>query len=79
MVGVSETGFPFEEGDIVTVTADGHSTDSPIGAEFTAECRDISGRPGPASAVARFSLPFGTMNSVTIRPYEGEFEVASDD
>lgn len=67
------TEFPFEEGDMVLVKY----RDGPTGrmqVKFVAECADISGR-GMGSDVARFGMPFGTMNSVSIRPYEAEFEV----
>lgn len=65
--------FPFSEGELVTVTA---REDGEAVARFTAECEEISGGSTPIeSAKARFPLPFGTMNTVTVRPYEAEFEV----
>ncbi|QLH78641.1 hypothetical protein HZS55_15685 [Halosimplex rubrum] len=70
--------FPFEQGDDVLVRAREHGTHGTIVAKFTAECKAITERPGPRSAIARFDLPFGTMNSVTISPFEGEFEVVDD-
>lgn len=68
-------GFPFDEGATVTVTVREHRTSGPIVATFTAECDEIRERPDPMAPVARFDLPWGTMNTVTIQPYQGEFEV----
>lgn len=68
------TDFGFKEGDMVLVRVRENGTRGNIVCKFEAECADISGR-GPGSKVARFPLPFGTMNTVTIRPYEAEFEV----
>ncbi|UBF23395.1 hypothetical protein HATV-3_gp45 [Haloarcula tailed virus 3] len=72
---MSETiDFGFAEGDTVLVRVRENGTRGNIVCKFEAECADISGR-GPGSKVARFPLPFGTMNTVTIRPYEAEFEI----
>lgn len=70
--------FPFQEGDTVLVRARENGTSGTIQVKFTAECMDISGNPA-GTAVARFPMPFGVMNSMTIRPYEAEFEVVDDD
>lgn len=71
--------FQFEEGDTVLVRARENGTSGKINAKFKAECKDISGSLVGESRVARFEMPFGTMNSVTIRPYQAEFEVVDDD
>lgn len=68
-------GFPFDEGATVTVRVREDLTNGPIVAKFTAEVEEIRDRSGPMGPVARFDLPFGTLNTVTIQPHEGEFEV----
>ena len=69
--------FDFEEGDVVLVRARENGTSGNIVAKFEAECKRIDERMG--RPVARFDMPFGTMNSVSIRPYEAEFEVVGDE
>lgn len=71
--------FPFEEGDAVLVRARENGDSGAIQVKFTAKCREICNWGPNQSPEARFKLPFGVMNSVTIRPYEAEFEVVSDD
>jgi len=68
--------FPFEEGDTVLVRVRENGTSGCIVAKFEATCNRIRDNSGiGTSRQARFEMPFGTMNSVTIRPYEAEFEV----
>lgn len=72
--------FPFEEGETVLVRARENGTSGNIEAKFTAECEDISsGVSEVTSPIARLALPFGPRNTVTIRPYEAEFEVVDDE
>jgi hypothetical protein len=72
-----EPDFDFEEGDTVLVRVRENGS---IVAKFEATCTDISDPSGiGTSRKARFEMPFGVMNSVTIRPYEAEFEVVNDD
>ncbi|QIO25494.1 hypothetical protein [Haloarcula sp. JP-L23] len=74
-----EPDFEFEEGDTVLVRAREHGTSGNIVAKFEATCTDISDPSGiGTSRSARFEMPFGTLNSVTIRPYEAEFEVVDE-
>lgn len=67
--------FPFTEGDTVLVRVREHGTSGPLRAKFVAECVDIGTAAFTVSA--RFDLPFGTMNTVTLRPYEAEFETVA--
>lgn len=67
--------FDFGEGDTVRVTVHEGSPHGSVVAEFMGECVGFGERPGPSSDEARFKLPFGTANSLTVKPYEGEFEV----
>ena len=68
--------FDFDEGDEVIVRARENGTTGTIVAKFQATCIGFDSQVlGPGSDSARFQMPFGTMNSVTIRPYEAEFEV----
>ena len=68
--------FGFDEGDTVLVRV---RESGRIVAKFQATCSQISDSSGiGASPQARFDLPFGVMNHVTIRPYEAEFEVVDD-
>jgi hypothetical protein len=70
------TEFDFDEGDTVLVRVRENGTSGKIVAKFEATCSRISERDGVGpSPSARFELPFGTMNAVTLRPYEAEFEV----
>lgn len=64
--------FPFDEGDKVLVRVRERGT---IVAKFEAECSRIRDRDDLTSPSARLDMPWGTMNSVTLRPYEAEFEV----
>lgn len=67
------TEFQFDEGDTVLVRV---YKQGKLRVKFVAECIEIRESPTPLmSDYARFDMPFGTMNSVTIKPYEGEFEV----
>jgi len=70
--------FPFEPGDRVLVRVRENGTSGTIDAKFEAECSRIEGEAGPLSTRARFDLPWGLMNSVTLRPYDAEFEVIDD-
>ena len=68
--------FPFGEGDTVLVRVRENGTRGNIVAKFEADCRHIRDDGGlGGSPRARFELPFGIMSSVTLRPYEAEFEV----
>ncbi|RLM32652.1 hypothetical protein [Haloarcula sp. Atlit-120R] len=72
-----EPDFDFEEGDTVLVRVRENGS---IVVKFEATCTDISDPSGiGTSRKARFEMPFGVMNSVTICPYEAEFEVVEDD
>lgn len=76
-----DDAFPFEVGDTVLVRAREHGTSGRILAKFEAECLRITGggdviAPSPQ---ARFDMPFGVMNSVSIHPYEADFEVVDND
>jgi len=73
-----ESPFPFEVGDKVRVKVREHGTSGNIIAKFEAECSRIEESTGITSPRARFDLPFGTMNSVTLRAHEAEFEVMAD-
>lgn len=73
MSAIEQSEFPFEEGDEVLVRV---REGGKIIAKFQATCTGITDESGIGkSQQARFDMPFGVMNSVTIRPYEGEFEV----
>lgn len=67
--------FGFEVGDTVQVTVREHRTSGPITAKFEAECVGFREGVSATSPTARLELPFGMMNSVTLREYEAEFEV----
>lgn len=69
------TEFPFEEGDNVLVRVREHGTGGKIVAKFEAECSAIRDSSPALSPQAVFRLPFGLMNTVTLRQYEAEFEV----
>lgn len=71
----SESDFPFEPGDRVLVRVRENGTTGNIVAKCEAECSDIRNKPYPSSEVAVFDLPWGVMNTVSLRPYEAEFEV----
>jgi len=64
--------FPFEQGDTVLVRVRDGGT---MVAKFVADCSDIKQSSGVGAAQARFDLPPGTLNSVTLTSYEAEFEV----
>lgn len=70
--------FPFGEGDDVLVRVRENGTSGNIVAKFEGEYVGFSDAGVVGSKQARFDLPFGVMNSVTIRPYEAEFEVVGD-
>ena len=71
-----QSEFPFVEGDDVLVRVRENGTSGNIVAKFTAECTNIRpGGPPGSSPSARFRLPWGSMNAVTLRYYEAEFEV----
>jgi len=74
---MSDHDFPFKEGDDVLVRVRENGIRGNIVAKFTAECSQIRDEPSPGSASARFDFEWGTMNSVTLRSYEAEFEVVS--
>lgn len=69
----------FEEGDTVLVRVRENRTSGSLRAKFIAEV-DRMGEYGgyTGSPRIRLDLEFGTMNSVTLRPYEAEFEVVDD-
>jgi len=67
--------FPFEEGDEVLVRVRENGDTGNIVAKFEARCKRIQSPHDTVSKVARLSLPWGRMNSVTLRPYEAEFEI----
>jgi hypothetical protein len=69
------TTFPFEEGDNVLVRVREDGTRGNIVAKFEAECSRIRESEIGGSAKASFRLPWGVMNTVSIREYEAEFEV----
>ena len=72
----ASTDFPFGEGDKVRVRVRENGTSGNIVAKFEATCTEIDdGRGVGTTESARFTMPFGVMNSVTVRPYEAEFEV----
>lgn len=71
--------FPFEEDDEVLVRVRENGTSGTIEAKFEATCENIREEGIGLSPSARLSLDWGLMNSVTLRPYEAEFEVLSDD
>ena len=71
--------FPFDEGDTVLVRIRENGTSGDIIAKFEAECEEIVEERGLGSPKARFEMPFGRINMVDIRSYEGEFEVISDE
>lgn len=70
--------FEFGEGDTVLVRVRENGATGSIVAKFEAKCVDISSRKGLFSQVARFDLPWGTMESTQLRPYEAEFEVVNE-
>lgn len=74
---MSENDFPFEEGDEVLVRVRENGDSGNIEAKFTGECSSIRDESSPGSATARIALPWGTMNSVTLRAYEADFEVVA--
>lgn len=69
--------FPFEKNDYVLIRVREHGTSGSLRAKLVAQCKRIreSGSPAAPSPVATFDVPFGPFNSITMRPYEGEFEV----
>lgn len=66
--------FGFDEGDRVLVRVRENGNTGNIVAKFQAECTKIRNKP-IGSPTARLELPFGTLGSVSLRPYEAEFEV----
>lgn len=72
---MSDHNFPFGEGDQVLVRVRENGDSGNIEAKFSGKCSSIRDKSSPGSATARIDLPFGTMNSVTLRAYEAEFEV----
>jgi len=70
----SADGFPFDEGDDVLIRVREHGTSGNIVAKFTAECTSIMETTVTGTPVARFSLPWGSVESTKLRPYEAEFE-----
>ncbi len=70
------TPFPFEEGDDVLVRVREHGTSGKIVARFMGTCDIIHDHDGQVkSPMARIRLSWGLNNSVTLRPYEADFEV----
>jgi hypothetical protein len=68
--------FEFKTGDTVCVRVREDGTSGNIVAKFEAECTQINTEKAiGASESARFELPFGVFNSVTVRHNEAEFEV----
>jgi len=70
---MTDAGFSFDEGDEVLVRVREHGTRGNIVAKFTATCSSID-TSSLGSPSARFDLSWGLANSVTLRPYEAEFE-----
>jgi len=70
--------FSFEKGDTVLVRVREHGTSGDIIAKFEGECVSFSDGAVVGSKQARFKLPFGVMNSVTLQSTEAEFEVIND-
>lgn len=69
-----DADFDFEVGDTVLVRVRENGTRGNIVAKFEARCSGIREAPG-GSEVARFDVPWGLMNAVSLRSYEAEFEV----
>lgn len=67
--------FPFETGDTVLVNT--RNDEGSMNGKFVAECTGIEVS-GPTSGTARFKLPFGLLNHLTVRSYEAEFEKVED-
>lgn len=67
--------FPFEEGDWVLVK---HREAGQMRSKFVARCTRIRDSAVGGTPQATFDLEFGVMNSVSIRPYEAEFEAVED-
>lgn len=70
--------FPFDEGDSVLVRARENGTTGKIEAKFVAECFDIRRSNAVVSPTARLRMPFGNHQTVSMRPYEAEFERLDD-
>lgn len=67
--------FEFEEGDEVLIRVRENGTSGNIVAKLTGICTSINEGTIPmGSPTARFELPWGFMNSITLRPYDAEFE-----
>lgn len=72
--------FDFEEGDRVRVRVREDGTRGPIVAKFEGTVDLIYNHEMTAAAPkCRISLPWGALNSVTLRTYEAEFEVLPDE
>lgn len=67
-----QSDFDFEEGDHVVVRVRENKTSGSLRMKFVAKCTDIS-TDSIGGGTARFKLP-GTMNSVSYKQYEAEFE-----
>lgn len=76
--GEESPNFPFEEGDTVLVRVRENGDSGTIIAKFEAECDGFTRMVG-GSQMARLSLPWGLNNTVSLRYYEAEFEVVSDE
>lgn len=75
---MTDDDFPFTLGETVLVRVREHGTSGRVVARFEAKCTGFERLAGPGPGCARLDLPFGTLNSVTIAPHEGEFEVVDD-
>lgn len=67
-----QSDFDFEQGDHVVVRVRENKTSGSLRVKFVAKCTDIS-TDSLGGGTARFKLP-GTMNSVSYKDYEAEFE-----
>lgn len=73
--GTDGSDFDFAQGDTVLVRIRENGTRGNIVAKFEAECLSIRDGHLGSSQRARFRLPWGTMQTTTLRYYEAEFEV----
>ena len=67
-----QSDFDFEKGDHVVVRVRENKTSGSLRVKFVAKCTGIS-TDSIGGDTARFKLP-GTMNSVSYKQYEAEFE-----
>lgn len=67
--------FPFETGDKVLIKT--RNDEGLMNGKFIAECTGIEIE-GPSKGAARFTLPYGLLNHITLRHYEADFEKVED-